>query len=142
MLASRSRERFRLGGKSYPFGHRKPTDGVRPRALLDTESQGIARNPVDRGQPNAYTAQGHTVGLAQRMEALAESGHICFSENTARLIEGYFELQDLGRTRVKGMSEDLSIFDLRGVGAMRTRLDRNGGPSTGLGLCQLVRGFK
>ena len=24
-----------------------------------------------------YTAQGHTVGLAQRMEALAESGHIC-----------------------------------------------------------------
>jgi class 3 adenylate cyclase len=47
-----------------------------------------------------YTAQGHTVGLAQRMEALAESGHICLSEHTARLVEGYFRLRDLGRTKV------------------------------------------
>jgi len=72
-----------------------------------------------------YTAQGHTVGLAQRMEALAESGHICLSEYTARLVEGYFELQDLGRTRLKGMSEPIGVFDLEGVGAFRTRLDRS-----------------
>jgi Adenylate and Guanylate cyclase catalytic domain len=43
-----------------------------------------------------YTAQGHTVGLAQRMEALAESGHICLSEHTARLVTGYFQLQGSG----------------------------------------------
>ncbi len=48
-----------------------------------------------------YTAQGHTVGLAQRMEALAESGHICLAEHTARLVEGYFRVQDLGRIQVK-----------------------------------------
>jgi class 3 adenylate cyclase len=35
------------------------------------------------------------------MEALAESGHICLSEHTARLVEGYFQVQDLGRTKVK-----------------------------------------
>jgi len=39
-----------------------------------------------------FTAQGHVVGLAQRMEALAESEHICLSEHTARLVEGYFHL--------------------------------------------------
>jgi class 3 adenylate cyclase len=72
-----------------------------------------------------YTAQGHTVGLAQRMEALAESGHICLSEHTARLVEGYFELQDLGRTQVKGVAEPVGLFDLEGVGAFRTRLDRS-----------------
>ena len=71
-----------------------------------------------------YTAQGHTVGLAQRMEALAESGHICLSEHTARLVEGYFQLQDLGRTKVKGVSEPVGLFDLEGVGSFRTRLDR------------------
>jgi len=72
-----------------------------------------------------FTAQGHTVGLAQRMEALAESGHICVSEHTARLVEGYFTLQDLGRTQVKGAATPVGLFDLDGVGAFRTRLDRS-----------------
>ena len=72
-----------------------------------------------------YTAQGHTVGLAQRMETLAESGHICLSEHTARLVDGYFELQDLGRTQIKGVSEPVGLFELEGIGKFRTRLDRS-----------------
>jgi class 3 adenylate cyclase/tetratricopeptide (TPR) repeat protein len=72
-----------------------------------------------------FTAQGHVVGLAQRMEALAESGHICLSEHTARLVDGYFVLQDLGRTNVKGVADPVSLFDLDGVGSFRTRLDRS-----------------
>jgi class 3 adenylate cyclase len=72
-----------------------------------------------------YTAQGHVVGLAQRMEALAESGHVCLSEHTARLVRGYFQLQDLGRVNVKGAEEPVGLFDLEGVGAFRTRLDRS-----------------
>jgi class 3 adenylate cyclase/tetratricopeptide (TPR) repeat protein len=72
-----------------------------------------------------YTAQGHTVGLAQRMEALAEPGHIALSEHTARLVEGFFQLHDLGRIRVKGASEPVGMFDLAGVGRFRTRLDRS-----------------
>ncbi|HVO24317.1 MAG TPA: adenylate/guanylate cyclase domain-containing protein [Candidatus Margulisiibacteriota bacterium] len=72
-----------------------------------------------------YTAQGHVVGLAQRMEALAESGHIAASQHTARLVTGYFQLRDLGRTKVKGVSEPVGLFDLEGVGPFRTRLDRS-----------------
>jgi class 3 adenylate cyclase len=49
-----------------------------------------------------YTALGHDVGLAQRMESLAEAGHMCLSEQTARLVEGYFQVRDLGRLQVKG----------------------------------------
>ena len=71
-----------------------------------------------------FTAQGHTVGLAQRMEALAESGHICVSEHTARLVEGFFTLHDLGRTQVKGAAAPVGLFDLGGVGTFRTRLER------------------
>ncbi len=72
-----------------------------------------------------YTAQGQVVGLAQRMEALADSGRISLSEHTARLVEGYFELQDLGKVRVKGLSEPVGLFELEGVGPFRTRLDRS-----------------
>ena len=39
-----------------------------------------------------YTAQGQTVGLAQRMEQIAASDCACLSANIAHLVEGYFEL--------------------------------------------------
>ena len=70
-----------------------------------------------------YTAQGHTVGLAARMQELAEPGIPCLAENTAELVRGYFELEDLGPTAVKGSRDPVQIFALRGLGAVRTRLD-------------------
>ncbi len=40
-----------------------------------------------------YTAQGHTVGLAARMEQLAEPGAVYLSEATADIVRDYFELE-------------------------------------------------
>jgi class 3 adenylate cyclase len=70
-----------------------------------------------------YTAQGQTVGLAARMEQIAEPGKALLTEHTARLVSGYFSLRDLGDTRIKGLSEPLHIFELEGAGRVRTRLD-------------------
>jgi class 3 adenylate cyclase/tetratricopeptide (TPR) repeat protein len=71
----------------------------------------------------AYTAIGHTVGLAQRMEQLAEPGKAYLTEHTASLVEGYLELADLGEFQVKGASRALGVHELVGVGAARGRLD-------------------
>jgi class 3 adenylate cyclase/tetratricopeptide (TPR) repeat protein len=70
-----------------------------------------------------YTAQGHTVGLAARMEQLAEAGRIYLTEHTAKLVGGYFALRDLGASSIKGVSEPLHVFELEGVVSLRTRLD-------------------
>jgi class 3 adenylate cyclase/tetratricopeptide (TPR) repeat protein len=70
-----------------------------------------------------YTAIGHTVGLAQRMEALAEPGRAYLTQHTAQLVSGYFQLEDLGPFELKGVREPVYVFALAGVGAMRTRLD-------------------
>jgi class 3 adenylate cyclase len=70
-----------------------------------------------------YTAQGHTVGLAARMEQLAEAPSIYLTEHTAKLVGGYFALRDLGASRIKGVSEPLHVFELEGIGTLRTRLD-------------------
>jgi class 3 adenylate cyclase/tetratricopeptide (TPR) repeat protein len=70
-----------------------------------------------------YTALGHTVGLAQRMEQLAAADRVYLSEHTASLVEGYLTLTDLGEVTVKGASEPLRIHELTGVGAARNRLD-------------------
>jgi class 3 adenylate cyclase/tetratricopeptide (TPR) repeat protein len=71
----------------------------------------------------AYTAIGHTVGLAQRMEALAEPGKAYLTENTAELARGYLDLHDLGEFEIKGASRPVEVFELTGVGQARSRLD-------------------
>src|SRR5262245_63003724 len=70
-----------------------------------------------------YTAQGHTVGLAARMESLAPPGGVCVSEATARLVAGYVTLRDLGTSQVKGVSEPVRVFELQGIGQVRSRFD-------------------
>jgi class 3 adenylate cyclase/tetratricopeptide (TPR) repeat protein len=70
-----------------------------------------------------YTAQGQTVGLAARMEALAEPGKVYLTGYTAEPVKGYFELEDLGSFNVKGVSGPVPVFELTGVGALRTRFD-------------------
>jgi class 3 adenylate cyclase/tetratricopeptide (TPR) repeat protein len=72
-----------------------------------------------------YTAQGHTVGLAARMEQVAEPGATYLTEHTARLVTGYFALRDLGAFAVKGVRDPVGVFALEGLGAARSRLDRS-----------------
>jgi class 3 adenylate cyclase/tetratricopeptide (TPR) repeat protein len=70
-----------------------------------------------------YTAQGHTVGLAARMEQLAGPDRIYLTDQTARLIEGYFRLHDLGTTQVKGVEGEVRVHELEGAGPLRTRFE-------------------
>jgi hypothetical protein len=70
-----------------------------------------------------YTAQGHTVGLAARMEQMADPGKALLTGHSAKLVSGYFQLRDLGEMRVKRLNELVQVFELGGVGRMRTRLE-------------------
>jgi len=70
-----------------------------------------------------YTAQGHTVGLAQRMEQLAPADGIAVSQHTQKLVDGFFGTRSLGPVRIKGAREPVTVFVLEGVGRHRTRLD-------------------
>jgi class 3 adenylate cyclase/tetratricopeptide (TPR) repeat protein len=86
---------------------------------------GINSGEVVAGEigEGGYTAVGHTVGLAQRMEALAEPGKAYLTESTAELAHGFMALEDLGRFEIKGASQPVGVFELAGVGAARSRLD-------------------
>jgi class 3 adenylate cyclase len=69
-----------------------------------------------------YTAVGHTVGLAARMESLAEPGKAYLTAHTAALVGGYFDLDDLGEFEVKGVPRALRVYELAALGALRTTL--------------------
>src|SRR5205823_1407357 len=72
-----------------------------------------------------YTPIGHTANLASRMQSVALAGAIAISEQTRNLVEGYFELKALGPSRVKGISEPVAVYEVTGLGALRTRLQRS-----------------
>jgi class 3 adenylate cyclase len=69
-----------------------------------------------------YVPVGHSTNLAARMEQLANPGSIVVSAYTHRLTDGYFAFKDLGPTQIKGVEEPLNIYEVLGVGALRTRL--------------------
>jgi predicted ATPase len=56
------------------------------------------------------------------MEGLASGGAIVVSEHTYKLTEGYFQFKALGAARIKGVSEPLNVYEVLGVGPLRTRL--------------------
>jgi class 3 adenylate cyclase/tetratricopeptide (TPR) repeat protein len=74
-----------------------------------------------------YTPVGHTSNLASRMQTTAPVGSIAVTEMTRKLCEGYFVLKPLGATKVKGVSEPVNVYEVTGLGPLRTRLQRSAG---------------
>jgi class 3 adenylate cyclase/tetratricopeptide (TPR) repeat protein len=83
----------------------------------------VVAGAIAPGAEGDYTAIGHTVGLAQRMEALAEPGKAYLTDHAAALATGFLDLEDLGEFEIKGASRPVRVFELAGVGAARSRLD-------------------
>ncbi len=71
-----------------------------------------------------YTPIGHTANLASRMQVIAPTGSIAITEHTRRLVEGYFQLKSRGPSRVKGLAEPINVYEVTGLGPLRTRLQR------------------
>src|SRR5271168_3974276 len=81
-----------------------------------------------------YTPIGHTTNLAARMQAVAPTGSIAISEQTRKFVEGYFQLEPMGPTKIKGVTEPVNVYEVTGLGPLRTRLQR----AAGRGLTKFV----
>ena len=97
--------------------------GLNFSTRIGINSGEVIAGAISPGAGGDYTAIGHTVGLAQRMEALAEPGKAYLTEHAAALAAGFLELEDLGEFEIKGASQPVRVFELAGVGAARSRLD-------------------
>src|SRR6266851_1874776 len=81
-----------------------------------------------------YTPIGHSTSLASRLQTLANLGSVAISEAVRKLVEGYFLLKPLGPARIKGVSEPVNVYEVTGLGPLRTRLQR----AVGRGLTKFV----
>ena len=94
----------------------------------------VVRSIATDGGHIDYTPIGHTANLASRMQTVAPIGSIAIAEPTRKLCEGYFTLKPMGPTLVKGVSEPVNVYEVTGLGPLRTRLQR----SAGRGLTKFV----
>jgi class 3 adenylate cyclase/tetratricopeptide (TPR) repeat protein len=97
--------------------------GLNFSARIGINSGEVIAGAIGEAGDGGYTAIGHTVGLAQRMEALAEPGKAYLTEQAAESARGFLELEDLGEFEIKGASRPIRVFELVGVGRARSRLD-------------------
>ncbi|MBV8139814.1 MAG: AAA family ATPase, partial [Deltaproteobacteria bacterium] len=74
-----------------------------------------------------YVPIGHSTSLASRLQALGAPGSITVSDTVCRLVEGYFMFKALGLARIKGVSEPVNVYEVTGLGPLRTRLQRAAG---------------
>jgi class 3 adenylate cyclase/predicted ATPase len=111
-------------------------DGGRPiEARIGVNTGEVVVRSIQTGKGHVeYTPIGHTTNLASRMQAVAPTGSIAISEQTRKLVEGYFQLKPLGPTKVKGVTELVNVYEVTGLGPLRTRLQR----ATGRGLTKFV----
>src|SRR5207253_2564273 len=71
---------------------------------------------------------------AARLQTHASPGSVVIGECLQKFVEGYFQLKALGASRIKGVSEPVNVYEVTGLGPLRTRLQR----SAGRGLTKFV----
>ena len=101
-------------------------DGVALQIRIGLNSADVIVGEIGSG-PGRYTAIGHPVGIAQRMEAAAPPSGVMCSLSTARLAEDATRLGSVEDVAVKGADAPAAARQLLAVESNRTVLGRNEG---------------
>src|SRR6201997_5658285 len=106
------------------YGDRMRTQGQAPlQVRIGANTGEVVVRSLQTGAGQAeYTPIGHSTSLAARLQSLAAPGSTVISGSTRRFIEGYFQLKALEKTTIKGVSEAVELFEVAGLGPLRTRL--------------------
>ncbi len=84
---------------------------------------------VGEGASQEEMVVGETPNLAARLQALAEPGQVVVAEATRRLVGGGFDLDDLGRHELKGLSVPVNAFGVTGEQSLESRFEARAGPA-------------
>src|SRR5829696_299676 len=110
--------------------HRR--DGIDLQLRVGLNSGEVITGEIGFG-PNPYTAVGHPVGMAQRMESCAPPGGVLCSLSTAQLVEHATRLVPTEAVQIKNEPEPVHARQLHAVESDRAVAVRDYGPMLGRG---------
>jgi class 3 adenylate cyclase/predicted ATPase len=113
-----ARDGLRLRGDDL---RRQGGAGVEVRIGINTGE--VVMRSVQTGGHTEYSPIGHVINVASRMQSAAPANGIVVSEDSRRLVDGYFELRALGPTELKGIAEPIDVYEVVATGALRGHFD-------------------
>jgi class 3 adenylate cyclase/tetratricopeptide (TPR) repeat protein len=114
------------------------TDQVQVTVRMGVHTGQVVVGAIGDNLRMDYTAVGDTTHLAARLQQRAEPGTILISEATARLVEGYVQLERLAPVTLKGLAEPVGVARVTGVGTRRSALEGPGALSPFVGRAREV----
>ena len=120
--------------KQYSTRLREAAIRLSRRASGVNTGEVVVRSIKTGGARRVHADRAHRESCLADAGARADRIRSRSASNTRRLVEGYFALQALGPTKVKGVSEAVNVYEVTGLGPLRTRLQR----SVGRGLSKFV----
>ncbi len=105
-------------------------DNIELQMRVGLNSGEVVAGEIGLG-PGRYTAVGHPVGMAQRMESAAPPGGVLCSASTARLVQGVAELGPAESVAIKGEAALVPARRLLSVPVQELVIGRDEGPMLG-----------
>jgi ABC-type transport system substrate-binding protein/class 3 adenylate cyclase len=87
---------------------------IRARIAVNTGPVVIAPDDGDGDARGRYNALGDTVNVTARLQALAAEGEVLLGPQTAVQVRSSFELEELGRTSLRGRAEPIDRYRVVG----------------------------
>jgi class 3 adenylate cyclase/tetratricopeptide (TPR) repeat protein len=98
-----------------------PAHGIRLRVGLNSGE--VVIRAINNDLTISYSAMGMTTHLASRMEQSAVPGTIRLTKSTLRPLGGLIDARPRGEIKVKGVTQPVPVYELRGLGKAQTRLE-------------------
>jgi hypothetical protein len=116
---------LRMQEEMRRYGDRMRTQGKTPLQVRVGANTGeVVVRSIQTGAHTEYTPIWTCYQPLARLQTLATPGSTVISGYIRGFVEGYFQLKSLGPTRVKGISEQVEVYEVTGLGQLRTRVQR------------------
>jgi class 3 adenylate cyclase/tetratricopeptide (TPR) repeat protein len=98
--------------------------GVSLRARIGAHTGLVIAGEMGGGKsPDRQAIVGETPNVAARLEALAEPQSLVIGPTTARLVQDQYDLEPLGAQQIRGLSQPLHAWRVRGQRDLATRFE-------------------
>jgi len=100
-----------------------PAKGITLAVRLGIHTGLVVVGDMGGGDRQEQLALGEVPNIAARIQGLAEPNTLMISPDTSRLIQGYFECQDLGEQTLRGLAKPIAVYRVLSESGATSRLD-------------------
>ena len=97
--------------------------GIQLALRLSIHTGLVVVGEMGGGGKHGQLALGEVPNLAARLQGLAAPNTVVISDATSRLVQGYFDCQDLGAQTLRGVAEPVHVYRVLQESGARGRLD-------------------